>query len=142
MSNENVGYYWALQVYDEMDKYAEPATRQIGSGRVWSGSYRKLCNTISIPEHWRALIITRLRECGSLDYLQRGAAAKPSQYGLLHRPTLEEWLAMPQKQQRERTSKERVMEQRIKDLTLRVNDLEREVRQLRDVVLSKSKVVV
>jgi len=112
-------------VYNTMKKSA----KNIDGHLVWEGFLTRLINEeLNFATPYYTSIRKELRRMGSVHQLRRGGSSTPSQWELLRPPTVELYQHSPQRRSDHVTILDSI-DQRVVDLTKRVDTLERLLEQ-------------
>jgi hypothetical protein len=121
-------FEYAAQVYQAM---LEEANQEVlgaaygeQEGLVYDGFTTKLIRDLGLPTPYYTKILKELKRLDCIRQLRRGGSTTTSRWVLLQAPTPELFHKMPADNKPD-TSRMGQLEQRVRDLSNRVNDLEK-----------------
>lgn len=144
-SNQHVPamFNHCVNVYAEMTKQSEIEIQRehVDGLRIYTGMGTRLFQQLGLGNPYYTAVMRRLLDMDCIRQITRGGGGQPSKWLLLREPTLELWEQFPEGTRGrygKTATRPQVPEQQVKDLHVRVGELETEVRNLKAVVYAKS----
>jgi len=126
---------YLLRVYNQMEEAAEVEEQEGldgGSGLVYTGHLTTLFQDMQIPNPYYTSVTQALKAMGCIIQLRRGGGTGLSKWALLERPTEQLFHTKATRKTRavQHVGKLNILEQRIKDQTVQINQLRRQLEHL------------
>lgn len=115
-----VMYEHCQKIYQEM---VAQATDSNDEGLVYEGFTTQLFSTVGLPVPYYTEVFALLRDMGCVEQLRRGGGNTPSRWRIMGEPDEESFRSFDGKR-RVKKGKNAILEQQMRDLRLRVSELE------------------